>query len=287
MKHLQLQKQRSERTIETYTRILFNFLAYSETRETAQLSTFGFSVQDLRGYIRDRAGKIQASTQALWVSAIRSYLKWIQTERPEDASPQLAQILREFHRPKVATKNIQIFDEEDLNLLLKHIASRPLRERVLFELLYGLGLRVSEAAGLKLIHFDTNEGTVKVKGKGGKIRILPLTPILNELVQELKDPIWGQNDDPQMLRGWVRHWGYSVPLGKEGSLRLHPHKLRHSIASHLLRRGVALPQIQKFLGHKRLSTTQRYTHLRTEDIVKVYDNFFPKNSLRKDNKADE
>ncbi len=273
---LSLQRSKADRTVETYHQILLQFLYFTESRLPSPKNDLGFSIREIRSFMREKGPKVQASTQALWVSAIRGYLKWYQTELSTPNNAEISHILRELIRPKVPQKQISVFDEEDLSLLLKHIETRPIEEKFLFELLYGLGLRISEAFNLAPDDFHWGESVLWVKGKGSRMRKIPLTQNLRDLFPQMPIPFWSSHGSVKTLRTWVNAWGKAVPLGTEGVMHLHPHKLRHSIASHLLRRGANLPQIQKMLGHKRLSTTQRYTHLRTEDIVKVYDDFFPK-----------
>jgi site-specific recombinase XerD len=274
---LEFQQKKSIRTLETYEQILVQVFAYLEKASPQQIAaTTELDLTRIKKFLRDRGPKVQAATQALWVSAIRSFLKWYLQERGNKDSQSIALVLREIMRPKVPVKIVKIFNEEDLILLLKHLESRPIEEQFLFELLYGMGLRISEALNLKKGDFKLNENLLEVRGKGSKIRTVPLTPNIPKILHQISDPLWGPLINARSLRQWVSNWGKSIPLGDDGNLHLHPHKLRHSIASHLLRRGVSLPQIQKLLGHKKLSTTQRYTHLRTEDILAAYDAFFPK-----------
>ena len=178
---------------------------------------------------------------------------------------------------------MRIFNEDDLSLLVKVIEKRSLEEQLLFELLYGSGLRLSETLNIKKSQL-MNKG-LKVKGKGDKERLLPLTAkaktILCELDSENQGP-WGPRTSLRKLREWSYSWGEESGL-EEHYGKLNPHKLRHSIATHLLRRGAKLPQIQKLLGHRNLATTERYTHLSTSDLVRIYDQALPK-SFREETK---
>ena len=173
---------------------------------------------------------------------------------------------------------MRIFDEDDLPLLLQHIQNRPAEEQLLFELLYGSGLRFSEAFNLCEKDVDLRQSQISVLGKGMKRRLVPLTPGARKLLHKKRispdKSLWPESTKEAQLRRWVRNWGVATGFDEKYG-GLYPHKLRHSIATHLVRRGAQLPQIQKLLGHSELSTTEKYTHLNIQDLVKVYDDCFP------------
>lgn len=216
------------------------------------------------------------------VSALKSFLEWL----GRNGYPVAATAAASITRPRVPRNLIHVIDEEDLRALVRFLNERPLTERVLFGLLYGSGLRISEAAGLRWEDMRLAQAECRVEGKGGKQRSIPLTPATVRDLKKLKDSsasatakseIWGKPVSVRELRRWVEKWdaGLMLPEGHH----LHPHKLRHSLATHLLNRGASLPRIRKLLGHARLTTTERYTHLSLEDLLKAYDKAFSK--LRK------
>ncbi len=170
-------------------------------------------------------------------------------------------------------------------------SAEGLRDRALLEVLYGAGLRVSELCGLDLGSIDLTRGSVRVIGKGDKERIVPLgaaavsaiTTYLQERAR-LADPTTGDLDPRALFlskRGkrlgvrrvqtLVHRYG---ALGA-GRADLHPHALRHTCATHLLDGGADLRAIQKMMGHASLATTQRYTHVSIDHLVKVYDAAHP------------
>jgi integrase/recombinase XerC len=173
-------------------------------------------------------------------------------------------------------------------------SAEGLRDRALMETLYAAGLRVSELCGLDLDAVDTDNptlGSVRVLGKGSKERVVPLGSEAVKAVRaylerrdELTDPKTGERDPRALFltkrgaRLGVRRVQTLVhQYGALGAGRadLHPHALRHTCATHLLDGGADLRAIQKMLGHASLSTTQRYTHVSIDHLMKVYDSAHP------------
>jgi integrase/recombinase XerC len=157
------------------------------------------------------------------------------------------------------------------------------RDRAMLEVLYATGVRVAELARLDLEDVDLREGSVRVLGKGGKERIVPLHRKAIEAIRAYLGPREG-GTGPVFLNGrggrlTVRSV-HRVVRGRARAAGLHrrvtPHTLRHTFATHLLDAGADLRLIQDLLGHARLSTTQRYTHVSAERLMKVYDAAHPR-----------
>lgn len=165
------------------------------------------------------------------------------------------------------------------------------RDRALVELLYGAGLRVAEASGLDVRDVDVHRGEVRVRGKGGKERVVPLPVAAREalsdyltrrrapgvLAQPLFTSLRRRSDGPRRLgvrdiRRILRRRARSA--GVAG--RVHPHRLRHSYATHLLDMGADLREIQELLGHASLTTTEKYTAVSAERLAEVYDRAHPR-----------
>jgi integrase/recombinase XerC len=161
----------------------------------------------------------------------------------------------------------------------------PERDRVIFELLYGSGLRISELVGLNLEDFDLRERWIRVRGKGRKERIVPYGMTASDAVQKyLAVRQSGASDGALLLNrfgrrmssrgafGIVKHYAQVL----SGDSSLHPHSLRHAFATHLLSDGADLRAIQELLGHAQLATTQKYTQVSLVDLMSVYDKAHPK-----------
>jgi integrase/recombinase XerC len=157
------------------------------------------------------------------------------------------------------------------------------RDHALIEVLYGGGLRVAEGCGLDLDDLDQGRRTVRVLGKGDKERVVPIgETALDALDAYLavrgrrRGPLFlnsrGGRLTPRSAHRIVRAWARRAGVGQ----RVTPHTLRHSFATHMLGAGADLRLIQELLGHSRLSTTQRYTHVSPEQLMKVYDRFHPR-----------
>lgn len=160
------------------------------------------------------------------------------------------------------------------------------RDRAIFEVMYASGLRVSEVCGLNL--FDISENTVRVKGKGGKERIIPIAQAAIDAVDhylihfrrappDQKDvPLFvssqGKRIDRTLVWQRIKLYGKKAAIGKP----LSPHTLRHSFATHLLENGADLRVIQEMLGHASVATTDRYTHISQQHLTQAFSNFHPR-----------
>jgi len=262
---LDISKGRSLRTCQIYRQILRTFDKF--------LAGKNYDEEQARAYIRSRAKEVSPTTQSLEVAALRHLSRWLEQKETNSKAWNLK-------APRAAKKIIRIFSDADLVLLLKVVAKASLSEQILFYLLYGSGLRISEALQLDWQKINLENKSAHILGKGSKWRMVPLTTETVLLMTKVKDRrVSGSWHDEiityPMAHKWIAVWGEKSGINAKYGV-LHPHRLRHAIASHLLRRGAKLPHIQKLLGHKQLSTTQKYTHLEVEDLLKAYDRAIPK-----------
>lgn len=188
---------------------------------------------------------------------------------------------RRVRTPKPDRKLPNFLDETEVLRLLES-ADHP-RDRALLEVLYGGGLRVSEASGLNLgdLHFDG--GYVLVRGKGDKERIAPIggcaiSAIENYLPlrKDGNDAVFQNKNGTRLNVRSIRRILVKAALMAGLRQRITPHTLRHSFATHLLNRGADLRSVQELLGHANLSTTQIYTHVTTHRLKEVYDKAHPR-----------
>lgn len=193
--------------------------------------------------------------------------------------------------PKMPQKLPEVPTEQQANGLIDEIAAgklerpMPKRDLALFEVLYGCGLRISEAVGVDLADLDLTEGWVKVRGKRKKERQVPLP---GRALKALKAWLEVRRPATGLAAVFLNHRGgrlsdrgargivkmYAVALS--GDAGLHPHSFRHAYATHLLTAGADLRAIQELLGHASLSTTQKYTKLSLKDLMRVYDEAHPR-----------
>lgn len=200
-------------------------------------------------------------------------------------------VARLVRTPKAPQKLPEVMTPEQVNTLLDDVAAGelerpfPARDRALFELLYGCGLRVSELAGLDLQDLDRGERWLRVRGKGRKERQVPLPGKAADalerylaerpVVREERAVFLNHRSERLTTRGIhgiVKF--YAEYLRADSSI--HPHSFRHAYATHLLAAGADLRAIQELLGHARLSTTQKYTQVSLTDLMAVYDKAHPK-----------
>ncbi len=200
-------------------------------------------------------------------------------------------VARLMRTPKAPQKLPEVMTAEQVNTLIDGVGSErserphPARDRAIFELLYGCGLRISELAGLDLDDVDRSQHWLRVRGKGRKERLVPLPgkaaaalerylterPVVRDQRAVFLNHRRGRLTDRGM-RGIVKF--YATLLAGDPSI--HPHSFRHAYATHLLADGADLRAIQELLGHARLSTTQKYTQVSLTDLMAVYDKAHPK-----------
>ena len=285
------ERRSSARTVETYVRDLRSFREFVR-EEGLPLDARELDIVALRGFLSSLFRTNQASTMKKKVSAIRSFFKFLLKRRLIDHNPASG-----LRSPKVATSLPRFLTVDQAFRVVdappkEEKRAKPLmaRDRALLETLYGTGVRVGELAGMNLEHCDFGESSVRVLGKGGKERIVPLgksslealevyLPARRSLLVKAKDgdpeALWlsrnGKRLGVRQVQNIVRRHG---TLGA-GRGDLHPHAMRHSCATHLLDAGADLRSIQELLGHSSLSTTQRYTHVSVDRLMEVYDRAHP------------
>ena len=190
-----------------------------------------------------------------------------------------------YKSPRLCRKTPLFLSVDETFCILKTMENSKQKERTkrdmcLFYLLYGGGLRVSEACHLRNSKIQTNKNLLEIRSKGGKPRLVPLPSKAMQHIRNFQKPtkyFFGQKPFSERLAFTIiRKWGE-----KAGLLRpLHPHALRHSFATHILTGGASLRALQELLGHKTLSATQKYTHLDLSHLAKTLENFHPLNQKK-------
>jgi integrase/recombinase XerC len=220
------------------------------------------------------------------LAAVRSFFQYLMRQQVVEIN--VAKLLR---TPKAEQKLPHVPNEEQTSALLDAVAEDklerpfPKRDRALFELLYGCGLRISEVVGLNLNDIDRGGQWLLVRGKGRKERQVPYTGKAAEALEAWLAERHAGRGEPAVFtnargkrlsdrgaRGIVKLYARFLA----GDASLHPHTFRHAYATHLLTAGADLRAIQELLGHARLSTTQKYTQLSIRDLMAVYDKAHPK-----------
>lgn len=223
------------------------------------------------------------------LAAVRSFYRWLAVEGKVKQNPAAL-----VSSPKLPKRLPRVPSIEELNAVLEaempEQTAFPERERLIFEFLYGSGMRNAELVGLRLEDVNGREGAALVRGKGKKERIVPLSdaaldalrtylPRRAEIMQHYKRShaallvnLRGEQLTTRSVGRIVKKT--AVAKGLPGDV--HPHTLRHAFGTHMLAEGADLRAIQELLGHSRLSTTQRYTQVSMRQLMEVYDRTHPK-----------
>jgi integrase/recombinase XerC len=239
------------------------------------------ALREWLGHLYER--ELKPTTIRRKLASVRSFFRYLSREKRIASDP--ARLLRLPKMPKTIpevpnaeTTNALVDGVERLDMERPH----PRRDRCLLEMLYGCGLRVSEAVGLNLDDIDFTERWLRVRGKGRKERQVPFGSKAAEALQRYLE------ERPLAQALFLNHHGkrltdrgarnivkfYATYVVADSSI--HPHTLRHAFATHLLSDGADLRSIQELLGHARLSTTQKYTQVSLQDLMRVYDKAHPK-----------
>lgn len=246
------------------------------------------TLSDLRSYIDSlNRKKIVPSSQSRKLSAIKSFHKFMVKEKIVSKD-----ITSAIDLPKQIKKLPTVLSVEEVDILLNSLTNNtPIesRNKAMIELAYASGLRVSELVGLKLSDLHLDAGFVQVHGKGNKERIVPVGEIaidsLNNYINNDRLKLIKKHTDILFLNGrdggQITRQGFFLIIKEKVKAcginkEISPHKLRHSFASHLLKNGVDLRLIQELLGHENISTTERYTHVQNDDLIKTYEYAHPR-----------
>ena len=283
---LWMEKGLSENTLSSYRRDLTQFEQWLQ--QSAQRQLLHTRDSDLLAYLgwRIEQGRSARST-ARFLSCIRGFFRYQLREGVIDADPSL-----DIDSPKLGRPLPKSISEAEVTALLAAPDvndALEMRDRTMLELLYACGLRVSELVGLQLAEIGLNQGVVRIVGKGGKERLVPMgEEALNWLQRYLRGPrmellgdvpgeiVFPSRRGQQMTRQafWYRIKIYAERAGIKS--KLSPHTLRHAFATHLLNHGADLRVVQLLLGHSDLTTTQIYTHVARERMKDLHAEHHPR-----------
>ncbi|MXY67572.1 MAG: tyrosine recombinase XerC [Acidobacteriia bacterium] len=286
----------SENTIASYGRDLGLFVSHFGSDQGQALSVGRVTRLMIREFMAEGRSKgLSPATLARRLAALRGFFDYLVLEEGLPNNPA-----RSLAAPKISQKLPPVMSAEDTNQMVNAVRfdserdrfpDKVVRDRLIFELLYGAGLRVSELVGLNLNDIDRAERWIEVRGKGRKERQVPYGVRADEALERYLT-VRERLEAPRTEKALFLHrWGgklrrltpRSVGLIVKkyarllsGDPSLHPHSLRHAFATHLLSEGADLRAIQELLGHASLSTTQKYTQLSMSELMKVYDAAHPK-----------
>ena len=275
--YLRMERKLSPNTVAAYGRDVAEFL------KAAELEPRAIRTEDIERYLAARAAggaadgsaapPLSKRSQARLLSALRSFFDWLVLEGERKDNP-----CDRIDAPKLGRYLPEVLSVEEVCAILDSVDVssgdwRALRDRAILEILYGCGLRVSEACGLLISHVYAEEGFVRVTGKGDKERIVPAGEAALEAFREYlavrPEPASPEYDDIAFLNRFgkplsrvsifnmVKTQALLAGVNKEIS----PHTFRHSFATHLIENGADLRVVQEMLGHESILTTEIYTHI--------------------------
>ena len=281
--HLKTERRLSPHTITNYRRDLSSVVAYC--KQVGLTDWKSLDAQHVRSWVAKQYRQgLSGRSLARALSALRSFLQYLVRE-----NHLAGNVAKGIQAPKSPRKLPEPLDTDEMGRLLTVSDDDPLtvRDMAMLELMYSSGLRLAELVSLNLGDVDLAEGSTTVTGKGAKTRIVPVgrhaikalqswLKLRSSLAKEDETALFvskqGKRITPRSVQARFRQWGIKQGLDS----RVHPHKLRHAFASHLLESSGDLRAVQELLGHADISTTQIYTHLDFQHLAEVYDKAHPR-----------
>ncbi len=294
LKYLQAEKNVSVHTLRNYSIDMEQFQRFLTTTNLCpDGSSSGIDIKKIDNVvIRTFLGSLHKegncnNSMARKLSTLRTFFKYLCREGYIQKNPA-----RLVATPKVPKKIPSFLPIDEAFRLMDIPDSKTLsglRDKAILETLYGAGIRISELVSLNVANVDLERGYIRVFGKGRKERIVPLggkaCDAIREYMNKMQDARCKMQDGQALflnLRGGrlTSRGGWNIvdKYARRGAIKRHisPHSLRHTFATHLLEGGADLRVIQELLGHSSLSTTQKYTHVNLDQLMKVYDKSHPK-----------
>jgi integrase/recombinase XerD len=289
--YLLTEKMVSLNTFSAYKRDTDQFIHYI-TEQKKELTAI--EIDDVKSYVYELKERLHLTARSITrkISALKVLFLYLQEYH---GGKNLAQ---DLIFPKLEKKLPQYLSEEQVKQLLQAVehdnSENKERNKVLLFILYVTGMRISELISLQLSHFHFDTGILQVKGKGGKMRMIPIPASIMQLIKEyiMRDhQKFTQKNNrhteflfPIFYGGVIKHitrqavWIILKQLCKKSGIAqsIFPHQLRHSLATHMLKNGADLRSLQLLLGHENVSTVQIYTHLETSYLRQIYDKKHPR-----------
>lgn len=265
--YLLIERAMSRNTVASYCSDVEKFLAWAE------LAPEKVTSEDVTAYLASRTA-VSERSQARFLSALRNFYDWLYLEGSVKENP-----CEMVDMPKLGRYIPQVLSVQEVEAMISSVDTTDwigVRDRAVLEILYGCGLRVSEAVGLKISCLYPEEGFIRVFGKGRKERLIPFCGMAREAVQKYLEvrplPADSKSDDLLFLnnRGTSLSRVSMFKMIKKQALladvqkKISPHTLRHSFATHLVENGADLRVVQEMLGHESIATTEIYTHVDSE-----------------------
>lgn len=281
-----VERNASPHTLKAYRQDLTGFSQYVGSRNWRAIDHV--TIRGFLSHLYERG--LSKTSVARSLAVVRSFYRWLAQEELVEQNPAVL-----VSTPKLPQKLPRVPTIEEMNNLLDgkmpEIAAFPERDQIMFELLYGCGIRNSELVGINLDDIQLSAEVILIRGKGKKERYVPFgdsvktaltqyLPVRQQLLagcRKTSDALLiNRRDGGRLTTRSVGRIVKRLAVAKGLPPDVHPHTLRHAFGTHLLEEGADLRAIQEMLGHKRLSTTQRYTQLSIKHLLEVYDRTHPR-----------
>lgn len=266
LEYVEIEKNRSAKTVENYNRYLKRFFDFAKILKPEEITAD--LVTKYRLYL-NRAG-LKKITQSYYIIALRGFLRYLAKRGIQTLTPEQIEL------GKQPAREIDFLDDDELTRLLniKISNNNDLRDKAILEILFSTGLRVSELCSLNRHSINLEKGEFSVRGKGDKVRLVFLSPAAKKA---LADYLVKRTDigktlfllTPRQIQRIIQKRARQAGITKKVS----PHSLRHSFATDLLQNGADLRSVQMLLGHANISTTQIYTHYTDKQLREVHQAF--------------
>lgn len=290
LEYLEIEKGRSLKTVENYDRYISRFFKFINAKSPADITEE--NVRQFRLWLNRQptqsGGNLKKNSQNYHLIALRVFLKYLMKIKINSLSPDQIELA------KTSERELDLITQEELKRLIlsPDVANlKGLRDKAIIELLFSTGLRISELCSLKRDSIDFQKDEFSIRGKGGKIRIVFLSPSARQALKEylkerldIDDALFirmdkepekmgaGASLTPRSVERLIKRYAIKAGISK----KVTPHVIRHTFATDLLQNGADIRSVQIMLGHSSISTTQIYTHVTDKQLREVHKNFHDK-----------
>lgn len=286
LEYLEIEKNRSKRTLVNYNHYLNRFFSFAKISNPTEITEE--SIRKFRVYLNrftdEQNNSLKKITQNFHVVALRAFLKYLAKRDIKSMAPEKIELAKQEQR------EVSFLDDDDLKRFLNAPEGTNLndmRDKAILETLFSTGLRVSELCSLNRDEIDVNRGEITVRGKGGKVRLVFLSNIAKEKLNDFlkkrvdidnalfirvpKNEKFGKQENLRLSTRSIQRIikKYAIKAGIVGK-KVSPHTIRHSLATDLLRNGADIRSVQALLGHSSVTTTQIYTHVTDDQLREVH-----------------